>query len=152
MSEYFANDPECHDLLPCALRSHRVAGLGGWPHVGGVTSTSTRPCGPVRSCGPVPFAVTDSKKADAGCGYKTLADLVASFWEVGGLPEGLNVDLWDEGDGIANTLSQRRAVFHRHCKSVLQCTRQLSIVCVSVAVSIMNLSVLMKVPQVRHND
>jgi len=31
MSEYFANDPECHDLLPCALRSHRVAGLGGLP-------------------------------------------------------------------------------------------------------------------------
>ena len=44
MSEYFANDPECHDLLACALRSHRVAGLGGCstgPPVGGVTSTST---------------------------------------------------------------------------------------------------------------
>ena len=31
MSEYFANDPECHDLLPSALRSHRVAGLGDVP-------------------------------------------------------------------------------------------------------------------------
>ena len=43
MSEYFANDPECHDLLPSALRSHRVAGLGcpTGPLVGGVTSTST---------------------------------------------------------------------------------------------------------------
>ena len=44
MSEYFANDPECHDLLPCALRSHRVAGFGGCPTgppVDGVTSTST---------------------------------------------------------------------------------------------------------------
>ena len=42
MSEYFANDPECHDLLPCTLRSHRVARLGGCPTgtpVGGVTST-----------------------------------------------------------------------------------------------------------------
>jgi len=59
MSEYFANDPECHDLLPCALRSHRVAGLEGCPRgppVGGVTSTSTPA---LRSCGPVPFAVTD---------------------------------------------------------------------------------------------
>ena len=55
MSEYFANDPECHDLLPCALRSHRVAGLGegmshraacGWSHVH-VDS------GPVALCGPV---------------------------------------------------------------------------------------------------
>jgi len=55
-SEYFANDPECHNLLPCALRSHRVAGLGGCPTgppVGGVTSTSTPAL-----CGPVPFAVT----------------------------------------------------------------------------------------------
>ena len=52
MSEYFANDPECHDLLPCTLQSHRVAGLGGGcptgPPVGGVTSTSTPAlCGPV---------------------------------------------------------------------------------------------------------
>ena len=57
MSEYFANDPECHDLLPCALRSHRVAGLGGCPTeppLGHVHVDS----GPVRSCGPVPFAVT----------------------------------------------------------------------------------------------
>ena len=61
MSEYFSNDPECHDLLPYTLRSHRVAGLGGvshraacgWSHVH-VDS------GPVRSCGPVPSAVTDS--------------------------------------------------------------------------------------------
>ena len=47
MSEYFANNPECHDLLPCA---HRVAGLGGCPtgppviHVDSV---------PVALCGPV---------------------------------------------------------------------------------------------------
>ena len=44
MSEYFANDPECHDLLLYTLRSHRVVGLGGCPTgppVGGVTSTST---------------------------------------------------------------------------------------------------------------
>ena len=56
----------------------------------------------------------NSKKADAGCGYKTVTDLVESFRELGGLPEGLKVDLWDEGEGIANTLSQRKAVFHHH--------------------------------------
>ena len=56
MSEYFANDPECHELLPCALRSHRVAGLGGCPTgppVGGVTSTSTPalwPCAVLWPC------------------------------------------------------------------------------------------------------
>ena len=57
MSEYFANDPECHDLLPCALRSHRVARFGGGcptgPPVGGVTSTSTPalwPCAVLWPC------------------------------------------------------------------------------------------------------
>ena len=62
MSEYFANDPECHDLLLCALRSHRVAGLGGGVPQGLLWVESRprrlRPCGLVRSCGPVPFAVT----------------------------------------------------------------------------------------------
>ena len=61
MSECFANDPECHDLLPCAMRSHRVAGLWDVPQ-GRLWVESRprrlRPCGPVRSCGPVPFAVT----------------------------------------------------------------------------------------------
>ena len=41
MSEYFANDPECHDLLPCALRvtqGRRIGGMShraacGWSHV-----------------------------------------------------------------------------------------------------------------------
>jgi len=51
MSEYFANDPECHDLLPCALRSHRVAGLGGWAACG--WSHVHVDSGPVALCGPV---------------------------------------------------------------------------------------------------
>ena len=64
MSEYFANDPECHDLLPCTLRSHRVAGFGDVPQ--GLLWVESRPrrlrpCGPVRSCGSVPFAVTDAR-------------------------------------------------------------------------------------------
>ena len=53
MSEYFANDPECHDLLPCALRSYRVAGLGGCPTgppVDGVTSTSIPALWPCTFC------------------------------------------------------------------------------------------------------
>jgi len=38
------------------------------------------------------------------------------------LPEGLKVDLWDERDGIANTLSQRKAVFHQNCRCLLHPT------------------------------
>ena len=49
----------CHDFLPCALRvtqSHQIGGMShraacGWRHLH-VNS------GPVRSSGPVPFAVT----------------------------------------------------------------------------------------------
>jgi len=54
MSEYFANNPECHDLLPCALRSHRVAGLGGMSHsaVCGWIHVHVD-SGPVALCGPV---------------------------------------------------------------------------------------------------
>jgi len=54
MSEYFANDPECHDLLPCTLWSHRVAGLGGCltgTPVGGVHVHVDS--GPVALCGSV---------------------------------------------------------------------------------------------------
>ena len=56
MSEYFANNSECHDLLPCTLRSHRVGRLGRCPTgppVGGVTSTSTPslwPCAVLWPC------------------------------------------------------------------------------------------------------
>ena len=59
MSEYFANDPECHDLLPCTLRSHVVDGLGGMSHRAASGWSHVHvDSGPVRSCGPVPFAVT----------------------------------------------------------------------------------------------
>ena len=53
----------------------------------------------------------------------TLPDLVESFRELGDLPEGLKVDLCNEGGGgIANTLSQRKAVFHHNCRSLLHPT------------------------------
>ena len=63
----------------------------------------------------------NSKKADAGCGYKT-GRPSRKLRELGGLLERLKVVLWDEGEGIANTLSQRKAVFHHHCRSLLHPT------------------------------
>jgi len=66
-SEYFANDPESHDLLPCTLRSHRVAGLGGMSHRAACGWSHVHvDSGPVRSCGPVPFAVTGIVKQRNG--------------------------------------------------------------------------------------
>ena len=53
MSEYFANDPECYHLLACALRSHRVAGLGGYPTVTACWWSHVHvDSGPVVLCGP----------------------------------------------------------------------------------------------------
>ena len=41
----------------------------------------------------------DSKRADVGCGYASLAAAVHGFRETGCLPPGLKCEDWDEGDG-----------------------------------------------------
>ena len=76
MSEYFANDPECHDLLHCALRSHRVAGLGGCPTgppVSGVTSTSTPAVWPCAVLWPCTFC---SNRSGVFVSYRDLPNLL----------------------------------------------------------------------------
>ena len=52
MSEYFGNDPECHNLLQCTLQSHRVAGLRGCPTGPPVESRPRRlrPCAVLWPC------------------------------------------------------------------------------------------------------
>ena len=46
-----------------------------------------------------------SKRNDAGVGYKTLSDTIDGYRALGTLPAGINFALWDEGDGIENTLT-----------------------------------------------
>ena len=69
-----------------------------------------------------PVCPADSKRQDLGCGYETLADLVAGFKELGKIPEGLRIDLWYEGNGIAATCRQHIAIWHLKCQSVLHVT------------------------------
>ena len=84
MSEYFANDPECHDLLPCALRSHRVAGLGGMSHRAACGWSHVHV-----DSGPVPFAVTALHRLTRSKQHAPLDSL-------NGLRLPLNDGLWDK--------------------------------------------------------
>ena len=57
-----------------------------------------------------------------GCGYATLATAVRGFSEIGELPSGINIEAWDEGDGIEATCRRRRACWHASCRQVLHGT------------------------------
>ena len=63
-----------------------------------------------------------SKKSDSGVGYKTLSDTVDGYKVLGSLPSGMNLALWDEGDGIKETLRRNNACFHKQCRSLLHST------------------------------
>ena len=66
---------------------------------------------------------SDSKRTDVGCGYASLATAVRGFSEIGELPSGINVEAWDEGDGIEATCRRRRACWHASCRQVLHGTK-----------------------------
>ena len=57
----------------------------------------------------------ESKRPDIGIGYRTLAETVAGFRELGQLPPHFNIELWNEGDGIAVTCERHRAFWHVTC-------------------------------------
>lgn len=63
-----------------------------------------------------------SKKNDSGLGYKTLSDNVSGFQELGAIPTGFNVHLWDEGDGIESTCRRNSAFWHPSCRIRLHST------------------------------
>ena len=58
----------------------------------------------------------DSKRADVGCGYASLAAAVHGFRETGCLPPGLKCEDWDEGDGIEATSKRHQACCHASCR------------------------------------
>lgn len=64
----------------------------------------------------------DSKKLDAGSGYKTLSDNVSGFQAIGAVPSSINLNLWDDGDGIEETCKRHKACWHKQCRSLLHIT------------------------------
>ena len=65
----------------------------------------------------------DSKRADVGHGYASLAAAVDRFRETGCLPPGLKCKDWDECDGIEATCKRRRACWHVPCRQQLHSTK-----------------------------
>ena len=58
---------------------------------------------------------TDSRRADKGAGYKTLADNLKQFADMGYMPKDVNLSRLDEGDGIAAAFFKHRAHYHKSC-------------------------------------
>jgi hypothetical protein len=42
--------------------------------------------------------------------------------EIGGVPPDINLNLWDEGDGIEETYKKHNASWHKQCRSLLHGT------------------------------
>ncbi|XP_062605131.1 uncharacterized protein LOC134266937 [Saccostrea cucullata] len=51
-----------------------------------------------------------------GSGYKTLADNLHSFSQIGCLPKSLDMSRLDEGDGIQSTFQNHKAKWHDSCR------------------------------------
>ncbi|KAG7155159.1 hypothetical protein Hamer_G024624 [Homarus americanus] len=56
-----------------------------------------------------------SKRHDGGAGYKSLADNLLAFNELGEVV-GVNIEGLDEGEGIERTLTTRQAKWHKSCR------------------------------------
>ena len=65
--------------------------------------------------------LADSKRADAGCGYRSLSETVQKYMQIGELPQDILpfVHVWDEGDGMEATLTRHRACWHIKCRQRL---------------------------------
>ena len=58
---------------------------------------------------------TDSRRADIGAGYRTLADNLKQFADLGCMPKDISLSQLDEGDGIAAVFFKHRARCQKSC-------------------------------------
>ena len=66
----------------------------------------------------------DSKRTNIGQGYKTFADNLEKFSQLGALPMSIpHLNQLDDGSGIENTLSTRKAKWHKDCVLLFSKTR-----------------------------
>lgn len=64
-----------------------------------------------------------SKRADKGAGYKSVAENLEHFFELGVLPFDISVDQLNDGSGIENTLVRNNASWHKSCKDAINNTK-----------------------------
>ena len=57
-----------------------------------------------------------SKRNDSGVGYRSFANNIKEFNSLGMLPMDINIDLFDEGTGIEQTLVNHKALWHKYCR------------------------------------
>ena len=65
----------------------------------------------------------DSKRKDAGAGYNTLYDDLSSFLQMGHLPSNIKLERFDDGHGIATTLANHKAKWHKNCRDMYNQTK-----------------------------
>ena len=58
----------------------------------------------------------ETKRETEGAGYKTLANNLLGFKEIGCLPPTIPLSCLDDGDGIENTLVKHKARWHDSCR------------------------------------
>ena len=57
-----------------------------------------------------------SKRRDSGVGYRLFANNIKEFKTLGMLPMEINIDLFDEGTGIEETLANHKALWQKYCR------------------------------------
>lgn len=58
----------------------------------------------------------NSKRKDKGVGYKTVAEKISEFHELGALPPHIQIERLNNGEGICATLQQNSAKWHNSCR------------------------------------
>ena len=58
----------------------------------------------------------NSKRNDCGVGYKTMEEDLTNFEKIGELSEKIRLNCFDDGNGIANTLLEKKASWHKSCR------------------------------------
>ena len=64
-----------------------------------------------------------TKRAHVGAGYKSLADSLVQFQEIGTLPLSVSISELDEGNGSADALWQHNARWHKSCRNLYNKTK-----------------------------
>jgi hypothetical protein len=59
----------------------------------------------------------NSKRSDVGSGYKSSADNIKSFQDLGEIPQKLDPKKIDDGSGIENSLIRNKASWHKSCRN-----------------------------------
>ena len=65
----------------------------------------------------------DSRRADKRAGYRTLADNLRQFADLGCKPKDISLSRLDEGDGIAAAFFKHRARYHKSCYALFNSSK-----------------------------